>query len=157
VRVPKPKPAAKYTLRATATGGADSTGVVLSRAEATATFNKDEWARIGGWGGKEIKAAPEITTGWHELEFDATNYLRAPGPTFVVFKYDSYASPQVINVRLFVAGRKAAGDLHSCVPISGANTMYALHLPPRLKSNARVTVRALFTCADGWGSVFVRK
>ena len=34
----------------------DSKGVVLSRAEATATFNKDEWAGIGGWGGKEIKA-----------------------------------------------------------------------------------------------------
>jgi hypothetical protein len=157
LRVPKPKPHAKYTVRATASGGADSTGVVLSRAEATATFNKDEWAGIGGWGGKEIKAAPEIAAGWHELEFDATKYVRGPGTVFVVFKYDSYGSPQVMNVRLFVDGRKIAGDLHSCNPISAANTMYSLRLATRLKNNARVTVRALFTYADGWGSVYVRK
>jgi hypothetical protein len=157
LRVPKLKSAAKYALRATATGGADSTGVVLSRAEPAATFNKDDWAGIGGWGGKEIKAAPEIATGWHELEFDATKYVRGSGPVFVVFKYDSYGSPRVMNVRLFVDGRKVAGDLHSCNPMSGANTMYALHVPSRPKSNARVTVRALFTCADGWGSVYVRK
>jgi hypothetical protein len=62
-----------------------------------------------------------------------------------------------MNVRLFVDGRKIASDLHSCNPISAANTMYSLHLPTRLKSNARVTVRALFTNADGWGSVYVRK
>ena len=42
LRVPKPKAGAEYTIRATATGGADSTGVVLSRTEATATFNKEQ-------------------------------------------------------------------------------------------------------------------
>jgi hypothetical protein len=157
LRMPKPKPGAKYTLRATATGGADSAGVVLSRSEPTATFNKDQWARIGGWGGKEIKAAPEIASGWHELEFDATKYIRAAGPLFVAFKYDSYSSPQVMNVRLYVDGRKVAGDLHSCNPISGANTTYSLSLPSRPRSNARITVRALFTSADGWGSVYVGK
>jgi hypothetical protein len=157
LRVPKPKPGADYTLRATASGGGDSTGVVLSRSEATATFDKDKWGRVGGWGGKEIRAAPEVAAGWRELEFDATNCVRAPGEVFVVFKYDSYASPQVMNVRLFVGGRKVAGDLHSCNPISGANTMYALHVPSRLKSNAKVVIRALFTSADGWGSVYVRE
>ncbi len=157
MRLPKPKPRAKYTVRATAMGGADSTGVVLSRTEATATFNKDQWAGIGGWGGKEIKAAPEITAGWHKLEFDATKHLRGPGPVFVVFKYDSYGSPRVMGVRLFVNGREVASDLHSCDPISGANTMYSLYLPRGLKSDAKITVRALFTPADGWGSVYVRK
>ena len=137
LRLPKPKPGAKYTVRATATGGADSTGVVLSRTEATATFDKDQWARIGGWGGKEIKAAREITAGWHALEFDATEYLREPGPVFVVFKYESYGSPRVMSVRLFVDGRETANDLHSCDPISGANTMYALYLSPGPKSEQK--------------------
>jgi hypothetical protein len=155
--LPKPKPGAKYTVRATVAGGTDSAGVVLSHAEAAATFNNDEWVRIGGWGGKEIKAATEITSGWYELEFDATKYLRQPGPAFVVFKYDSYVSPQVMSVHLFVDDREVASDLHSCNPISGANTTYALCLPPNLKSDTRVTVRALFTYADGWGSVYVRK
>ena len=128
-----------------AAGGGDSTGVVLSRAEPAATFDKDKWTRIGGWGGKEIKAAPETAAGWHELEFDATNCIRATGQVFVVFKYDSYASPQVMNVRLFVGGRKVASDLHSCNPISGADTMYTLPLPSRRRSNAQVVIRALFS------------
>ena len=157
VHLPKPKPGAKYLVRASATGGADSAGVVLSRAEPAATFNKDEWAGIGGWAGKEIKAAPEITEGWHEMEFDATKYLRAAGPVFVLFKYNSYSSPRIMNVRLFVDGRETSSDLHSCSPISGANTMYALRLPPALKSDAKITLRALFTPADGWGTVYVRK
>ncbi len=156
VRLPQPKPGAKYLVRATATGGADSAGVVLSRAEPAATFNKEEWAGIGGWAGKEIKAAPEITDGWHELEFDASKHLREPGPVFVLFKYNSYSSPRVMNARLFVDGREVAGDLHSCNPISGANTMYSLRLPPTT-SSAKVTVRALFTAADGWGTVYVKK
>ena len=63
----RPRPAAR-----------DSTGVVLSRIDPTATFNPDEWAGIGGWGGKEIKAGAEVTAGWHELEFDATKYLHPP-------------------------------------------------------------------------------
>ena len=157
VRVPKPKPGAKYIVRATATGGADSAGVVLSRAEPVATFNKDEWAGIGGWGGKEIKAAPEITAGWHEMEFDATKHISEAGPVFVLFKYNSYGSPRVMNVRLFVDGREVAADLHSCNPMSGANTMYSLRLPPGQKSGAKVTVRALFSPADGWGTVYVKK
>ena len=156
VRLPQPKPGAKYIVRATATGGADSAGVVLSRAEPAATFNKEEWAGIGGWAGKEIKAAPEITDGWHELEFDASKHLREPGPVFVLFKYNSYSSPRVMNARLFVDGREVAGDLHSCNPISGANTMYALRLPPTT-GGAKITVRALFTAADGWGTVYVKK
>ena len=156
VRLPQPKPGAKYLVRATATGGADSAGVVLSRAEPAATFNKDEWAGIGGWAGKEIKAAPEITDGWHEMEFDASKFLREPGPVFVLFKYNSYSSPRVMNARLFVDGREVAGDLHSCNPISGANTMYALRLP-LIPGSAKVTVRALFTPADGWGTVYVKK
>lgn len=155
--MPKPKRGAEYTLRASAAGGGDSTGVVLSRTEPAATFDKDKWTRIGGWGGKEIKAAPETAAGWHELEFDATNCIRATGQVFVVFKYDSYASPQLMNVRLFVGGRKVASDLHSCNPISGADTMYTLPLPSRRRSNAQVVIRALFSCADGWGSVYVRE
>ena len=156
VRLPQPKTGAKYLLRATATGGADSAGVVLSRAEPAATFNKEEWAGIGGWGGKEIKAAPEITDGRHELEFDASKFLREPGPVFVLFKYNSYSSPRVMNARLFVDGREVAGDLHSCNPMSGANTMHALRLPT-VMTGAKVTVRALFTAADGWGTVYVKK
>ena len=157
LRLPQPKPGAKYVVRTTATGGADSAGVVLSRAEPAATFNKEEWAGIGGWGGKEIKAAPEITDGWHELEFDASKFLHEPGPAFVLFKYNSYSSPRVMNARLFVDGREVAGDLHSCNPISGANTMYALRLPSVMLTSAKVTVRALFTPADGWGTVYVKK
>lgn len=157
VRLPKPKAGAKYFVRATATGGADSAGVVLSRAEPTATFNKEEWAGIGGWGGKEIKAAPEITEGWHEMEFDATKHVSEAGPVFVLFKYNSYSSPRVMNVRLAVDGKEVAADLHSCSPMSGANTMYSLRLPPGQKSDAKITVRALFTVADGWGTVYVRK
>jgi hypothetical protein len=157
VHLPKPKAGAKYMVKATATGGADSAGVVLSRAEPAATFNKEEWAGIGGWGGKEIKAAPEITDGWHEMEFDASKLLREAGPAFVLFKYNSYSSPRVMNVRLFVDGREVAGDLHSCNPISGANTMYALRMPSAPRSDSKVTVRALFTHADGWGTVYVRK
>ena len=57
---------------------------------------------------------------------DVTKYVRGPGTVFVVFKYDSYGSPQVMNVRLFVDGRKIAGDLHWSNPISAANTMYSL-------------------------------
>ena len=157
VRVPKPKAGAKYIIRATATGGPDSTGVVLSRAEPVATFNKEEWADIGGWGGKEIKAAPLITEGWHELEFDATKHLREAGPVFVLFKYASYSSPRVMNVRLFADGKELATDLHSCSPMSGANTMYSLRLPPAVKADAKLTIRALFSPADGWGRVHVKK
>ena len=156
LHLPQPKPGAKYVVRTTATGGADSAGVVLSRAEPAATFNKEEWAGIGGWGGKEIKAAPEITEGWHEMEFDASKHLREPGPVFVLFKYNSYSSPRVMNARLFVDGREVAGDLHSCNPMSGANTMYSLRLPPTT-SSAKITVRALFSPADGWGTVYVKK
>ena len=157
VRVPKPKPGAKYIVRATAAGGADSGGVVLSRAEPVATFNKDEWAGIGGWGGKEIKAAPLITEGWHEMEFDATKHISEAGPVFVMFKYNSYSSPKVMSVRLFADGREVSADLHSCSPMSGANTMYSLRLPPGQKSDAKITVRALFSPADGWGTVYVKK
>jgi hypothetical protein len=157
VRLPKPKAGAKYTVKATATGAADSAGVVLSRAEPVASFNKEEWASIGGWGGKEIKAAPEVTEGWHEMEFDASKHLREPGAVFVLFKYSSYSSPRVMNVRLTVDGREVATDLHSCNPISGANTMYTLRMPPGIKADAKVTIRALFTAADGWGAVYVRK
>lgn len=156
VRLPQPKPGAKYVVRAAATGGADSTGAVLFRAEPVATFNAADWTGIGGWGGKEIKAAPEITDGWHEMEFDATKHLTAPGTVFVMFKYSSYGSPRVANVRLLVDGLEVAADPHSCSPISGANTMYALNLPA-FRTNAKITVRALFTRADGWGTVFVRK
>jgi hypothetical protein len=35
--------------------------------------------------------------------------------------------------------------------------MYSLRLPPGLKTNAKITVRALFTPADGWGTVYVKK
>jgi len=157
LRLPNPKPGAKYTLKAVATGGQDSAGVILSRAEAVATFNKEEWSSIGGWGGKEIKAAQEITDGWHQLEFDATKYVGAAGPVFVLFKYSSYSSPRVMGVRLFADGAELSADLHSCNPISGSNTMYALRLPPNLKSGAKITVRALFTPADGWGQVYVKK
>ena len=90
------------------------------------------------------------------MEFDASKHLREPGPVFVLFKYSSYSSPRVMNVRLCVDGREVAADLHSCNPISGANTMYSLRLPS-VRSDAKVTVRALFTPADGWGTVFVRK
>jgi hypothetical protein len=62
-----------------------------------------------------------------------------------------------MNVRLCVDGQEVASDLHSCNPISGANTMYSLRLPPALKSDAKITVRALFSPADGWGTVYLRK
>ncbi len=157
VRLPKPKAGAKYLLRATATGGADSSGVVLCRAEPAATFKKEEWATIGGWGGKEIKAASEITEGWHEMEFDACKHLSTAGPVFVLFKYSSYSSPRVMNVRLLVDGREVSSDLHSCNPISGANTMYSLRLASAPKPGSKVTIRALFSQADGWGEVYVKK
>jgi hypothetical protein len=131
--------------------------MVLSRAEPVATFNKEEWASVGGWGGKEIRSAPEITEGWHEMEFDASKHLHEVGPVFVLFKYSSYSSPRVMNVRLFADGQEVSADLHSCNPISGTNTMYSLRLPAGLKSDAKITVRALFAPADGWGTVFVKK
>ncbi len=157
LRLPNPKPGAKYTLKAVATGGNDSAGVVLSRAEPLATFNKEEWSSIGGWGGKEIKAAPEITDGWHQMEFDASKCLGSPGPVFVLFKYSSYSSPRVMGVRLFADGAELSADLHSCNPMSGAHTMYALRLPPNVKPGAKITVRALFTSVDGWGQVYAKK
>jgi len=121
-----------------------------------AIFNKEDWAGVGGWGGKEIRAAPEVTDGWHEMEFDVTKQLQQAGPVFVLFKYNSYSSPRVMNVRVFVDGQEVSSDLHSCNPISGANTMYSLRLPVA-KNGAKVTVKALFTHADGWGTVYVRK
>jgi hypothetical protein len=156
VRLPQPKPGVKYVVRATASGAADSAGVVLFRAEPVATFNASDWVRIGGWGGKEIKAAPEINEGWHEMEFDATKQITAAGSVFVMFKYSSYGSPRIANVRLLVDGVEVSADPHSCNPISGANTLYALYLP-QWRVGAKVAVRAVFTRADGWGNVFVRK
>jgi hypothetical protein len=91
------------------------------------------------------------------MEFDATKHVSEAGPVFVLFKYNSYSSPRVMNVRLAVDGKEVAADLHSCSPMSGANTMYSLRLPPGQKSDAKITVRALFTVADGWGTVYVRK
>ena len=98
-----------------------------------------------------------ITEGWHEMEFDATKHISEAGPVFVMFKYNSYSSPKVMNVRLFADGREVSADLHSCSPMSGANTMYSLRLPPGQKSDAKITVRALFSPADGWGTVYVKK
>ena len=159
LRLPKAQPGVRYVIRATAAGGADSAGAVLSRAEPAATFQPADWAGIGGWGGKEIQAAPEITAGWHEMEFDASKILHTSGPVFVMFKYDSYSCPRIMNVRLLVDGREVATELHSCNPMAGANNMYALRLPPATAttSPAKITIRALFSQADGWGTVFVRK
>ena len=159
LHLPKAQPGVKYVIRSTASAGPDSTGVVLSRAQPAATFQPAEWAGIGGWGGKEINAAPEITAGWHEMEFDATKILHEPGPVFVLFKYDSYACPRIMNVRLIVDGREVSSELHSCNPMAGANNMYALRLPASASSATptKITIRALFSHADGWGTVFVRK
>ncbi len=75
------------------------------------------------------------------MVFEVTKQIKQIGPVFVLFKYNSYASPQVMNVRMFVDGQEVSSDLHSCNPISGSNTMYSLRAPAG-RLGAKVTVRA---------------
>lgn len=152
-----PKPAAKYEIETTVEGGGrNSAGLVMGRGERQPAFEKDEFTGIGGWGGKTWKEWPEVTDGWHEGEFDVTKQVTKPGPLFVRFQYGSYAGIQVMNVRLYENDRQIAQDLHVGRVMGNVNNQFALPLAaPR--AGAKYTIKALFSKADGYGTVYLRK